>query len=202
MAIRHGVELGLGDGNGLLISCCFKCMPHFISLVNWRKVTGQSLSNPWLDVFKGRHFWRPYKSGQPVRSCTLPNALCIEESQNTMCYNPLGRSLRWDVTTERKMSEMYWFAFKLPSIRTRDVHVLYPMATQIITPVAKLLYRHRMQASNVQSPLSLHTPIWILHTIPGLFWKDDIVPLLYPVLSFDSPESPLFIMLQCQEKRK
>ena len=39
----------------------------------------------------------------------------------------------------KKTSEIYLFAFKLLSIKTRDVHVVYP-APQTITPDAEFLW--------------------------------------------------------------
>ncbi|GFW15745.1 hypothetical protein TNCV_3582431 [Trichonephila clavipes] len=62
---------------------------------------------------------------------------------------------RWHLTaredtTVRKMSEMYQSAFKLPSIRTRNVLSLNPMATQTIR------YRAPMPLQNVCSNAYCH----------------------------------------------
>ena len=46
------------------------------------------------------------------------------------------------------MSELYQFVFKLPSIRTRDVRVLYPMAAQTN---CRASMQYRMQADDVRS---------------------------------------------------
>ena len=58
-----------------------------------------------------------------------------------------------------KLLEMHWSAFKLLSIRSRDVRVMYQIAAQNITPGARPLCLHRMQAGDVWSPLSLQTCI-------------------------------------------
>lgn len=57
------------------------------------------------------------------------------------------------------MIEMYRSVFRLPSIRSRDVHVVYPIAVQTITPDARFLCRYRMRAGDERSPRSIQTLI-------------------------------------------
>ena len=45
-----------------------------------------------------------------------------------------------------------------------------------------------------------YTAIRILHTEPGLIWKDNIVPFLCPALSFGAPKMPSLSMMHCQGK--
>ena len=55
---------------------------------------------------------------------------------------------------------MYLSEFNLQSIQTRDVRVVYQVATQTITPGAGPLYRYRMQADDVRSSRSFQTRIY------------------------------------------
>ena len=71
-----------------------------------------------------------------------------------------GRPIRQNTTTGCKMLERYRSAFKLPSIRIREMLVVYPMATKIITQGARILYRYRMQVGDMRFPWSLQTCIW------------------------------------------
>ncbi|GFS59125.1 hypothetical protein TNCV_70041 [Trichonephila clavipes] len=57
------------------------------------------------------------------------------------------------------MSEMYRSTFKLATIQTRNVHVVYPMVAQIITPSTGLLCRYRKQVGDEWSHRSLQTRI-------------------------------------------
>ncbi|GFU67795.1 hypothetical protein TNCV_4684161 [Trichonephila clavipes] len=50
-----------------------------------------------------------------------------------------------------KVLEMYRSAFKLPSIRTRNVSIVYPIIVQTITLGAGPLCRYQMQTSDEQS---------------------------------------------------
>lgn len=50
-------------------------------------------------------------------------------------------------------------AFKLQSIRTRDVGIVYPMAAQIITPGAGPLCLHRSKSGNKNFPQRFQTRI-------------------------------------------
>ena len=72
-------------------------------------------------------------------------------------------------------------AFKLTSIRSRDVSIVYPMIAQTSTSGAGSLCRDRMQAGEVQSPRSPQTRMQ-----PSEFctqnW-DSSMPVLYPALS-------------------
>ena len=84
------------------------------------------------------------------------------------------------------MSEIYKSAFKLPEIRIRDVHVVYPMAAklphQVQGPYAAV-DRNRRNAVSSESP-NVYSSIRILRTKVEFVWKDNIVPFLYPALSF------------------
>lgn len=55
-------------------------------------------------------------------------------------------TLKTGITSGRKMSEMYLPVFKLLSIRTRNVHFMYPMAAKTITPGAWTLSRMQVGA--------------------------------------------------------
>lgn len=70
------------------------------------------------------------------------------------------RPRRWGTTTGRKLWEIYRSAFKLLSIWTRDVRVLYPMAAQSITRDTRSLSRWRMQTSDERFSRRLQTRIW------------------------------------------
>lgn len=109
----------------------------------------------------------------------------------------ISRPWRYATTTGHKMSEMYWSAFKLLSIQTRDVHAMYPTAVQTITPGAGSLCQYWIQAGNEQSLQSpdMYTVIRILLAKMGLVWKDDIMSLLYPALSFGTPWPSLYAAL-------
>lgn len=70
-----------------------------------------------------------------------------------------GRPQRQGKTTRHTMSEMYWFAFKLPSIRIRGVRVVHPKAVQAITSGAGPLSWYRMESVDERSPRSRLTCI-------------------------------------------
>ena len=59
------------------------------------------------------------------------------------------------------VSKMYRSAFKLPSIWSRDVRVVCPMAARTITLGAGPLCRYHKQACDVRSPRSLQTCTWL-----------------------------------------
>lgn len=73
---------------------------------------------------------------------TLRETYGLELSFRKMVF---GSPQRQGTTIGSKRSEMYRSAVKLTSIRTRDVHFVYPMATQIITLDAKSLCLYRMK---------------------------------------------------------
>ncbi|GFW67385.1 hypothetical protein TNCV_2596181 [Trichonephila clavipes] len=50
--VRHGIEQGLDDRTGQHIPCCFNSMPHFISRINRREVTGQVSQQPMARCFQ------------------------------------------------------------------------------------------------------------------------------------------------------
>ncbi|GFV89729.1 uncharacterized protein TNCV_827211 [Trichonephila clavipes] len=108
--VRHGVELGLDDRNGLHILCYFKSKPHFISRICQRGMEDQPLNNPWSFSMSDR-------SGE----------------RNGQDNNLISYVSRKDATTGRNISEPYRFVFKLLWIRNRDERVEYPMASQTIT---------------------------------------------------------------------
>lgn len=68
-----------------------------------------------------------------------------------------GRLQRRETTTGHKFWEMYQSTFKLSSIRTRDVHDVYPTVVQSIKPGLGSLCWSRMQADDECSPRSLQT---------------------------------------------
>ena len=49
--VWYGVELGLDDKKGKLISCCYDCVTNFIYRISCRGVGRQSLINPLPDAF-------------------------------------------------------------------------------------------------------------------------------------------------------
>ena len=58
------------------------------------------------------------------------------------------------------------------------------------------------QHADSSEPPDMHTTIRIMHAEPGLVWKENIMPFLYPALSFGTPELPSLSMLHCQLKPK
>ena len=97
--------------------------------------------------------WRPCSPEQQSKT------LCVEKSQNTTCN--MWPSVRYGTTTGHKVPEMYRSVFKLLSILTRDVRVVYPMIVYpmscTITPAAGPLWQYRMEGGIVRSLRSLQT---------------------------------------------
>ena len=64
------------------------------------------------------------------------------------------------------MSVMYGFVLRLPSIRNRDMSVVYQMSALTITPSAESVCRFRILAISYE-PSDKHTAIRILHVELG-----------------------------------
>ena len=94
------------------------------------------------------------------------NTLCIQEAQKTSTmwsyiisfkdgvWQTSKIGLNYSTKGSTKMSELCRTAFKLPTIRIREVRVT---SAQTITPSTGTLWRYGMQAVNVRSPQSLQT---------------------------------------------
>ncbi|GFT67810.1 uncharacterized protein TNCV_4517921 [Trichonephila clavipes] len=91
-------------------------------------------------------------------------------------YTAACRSLigcRYDVDAPSfsscRAQSLYRYAFKLSSIRTRDVRVVYPTAVQAIKLGVRSLYRYPTQAGEAWSPQSLtYKAIRILYVEQGV----------------------------------
>ncbi|GFV96072.1 hypothetical protein TNCV_1870331 [Trichonephila clavipes] len=76
------------------------------------------------------------------------------------------------------------------------------MTAQTITPNSAVHCRYRLQ-DETGGLLGTFRYVYDHQNTAcrtGTSGKDDIVPLLYPVLSFGVPESPYLSMLDCQKK--
>ena len=102
-----------------------------------------------------------------------------------------------------KMSKMYRSALKLPLIRTRYVHFLYPMAAQTIVPGVRPLCRYGMQAGHLRCPRNLQTCIQ-----PSEYCKQSrnssedttFDHFFYRALSIGAPELTSLFILHFQGK--
>ena len=63
----------------------------------------------------------------------------------------------WITTTGCKMPETYGSAFKLPPIRTRDVHVMYPIAVTVLRTSRHECDRHN---AALTTRLSKNGVVW------------------------------------------
>ena len=100
----------------------------------YRGMADQSLRNPWLVVDGcGDHA----DQGSNRISCVLRKFRTRHATYDLASYfwkMVLSRPIRQE-TTGRKMFVMYWSIFKLPSIETREVLVLYSMVMQTIIQI-------------------------------------------------------------------
>ncbi|GFV18184.1 hypothetical protein TNCV_169871 [Trichonephila clavipes] len=89
------------------------------------------------------------------------------------------------------MTIIYRSAFKLPSIRTGDEHVVLPIAAQALTLDIGFLCRNRMQAGDERSPQSLQTSTTSEYYTQDQdsSEKNDIAPLLCLNLCFCTTQS-------------
>lgn len=77
------------------------------------------------------------------------------------------RPWRPGTSTGHKMWEMHWSRFKLPSIQTRDVRIVYPMAAHIITPIAGWNHAHFM-TNDLRCCMVFHVWSYNVNVLPGI----------------------------------
>ena len=95
-----------------------------------------SLNNLWPDVSVSDRSGEHVGQGSNQLTCVSGKL----RTKSATCGHALScwkmtfdRPLRQSIIIGRKMSEMYQLVFKLPSIRTRNVRLLYPIAALTIT---------------------------------------------------------------------
>ncbi|GFU20390.1 hypothetical protein TNCV_2521631 [Trichonephila clavipes] len=102
------------------------------------------------------------------------------------------------------MSEMFQSAFNLPSIRAKK-HACrsYNGCSNHQTRFsASMLIPNASRPRTVSSKLpDTYMAVGILHAVHELVFSDNIVPLLFPVSSVGSPESPFLSMMFCKGSR-
>lgn len=145
--IGDGVEHGLDDRNGQFIPNFTNSMPHFFKLISWR-VWRICLSVIHYLIFsfgdrsEDRAGQGSNRKTFVSRRTSAVRAIC---GLALPCWKiTLGRLRNQGSTAGRNNWEMYRYAFKLSSIRTRQMHVVYSVASQTITPGGRPLCRYRM----------------------------------------------------------
>lgn len=141
----------------------------------------------------------------PIKFKTRRKTYGLALSFRKMAFGSLQRQ---GTTNRRKRSEMYRSAIKLRSIRTRDVHVVYLMATQIIMLHVKslCLYRIKVFECKLANLFSSKSPdtyktIKILHTdLDSLKRRHCATSCVH--LYRSALHSRRLSMLHCQGKRQ